>query len=109
MVRLVKATNYVEFGPQEVFLQYAPISFDASTFELRGSLLNGAKLVVLPRGAAVAGRAGRLISRAWRDYAFANGRTVSSDGYDCRSRVCRASANCSQGERRCPFPTCAGC
>jgi aspartate racemase len=48
VVRLVKETNYVELGPQEVFLQFAPISFDASTFELWGSLLNGAKLVVFP-------------------------------------------------------------
>jgi aspartate racemase len=46
VVRLVKDTNYVELGPQEVFLQFAPISFDASTFELWASLLNGAKLVV---------------------------------------------------------------
>jgi amino acid adenylation domain-containing protein len=51
VVRLVKSTNYVELGSQEVFLQFAPLSFDASTFELWGSLLNGAKLVVCPAGA----------------------------------------------------------
>jgi amino acid adenylation domain-containing protein len=51
VVRLVKSTNYVELGPQDVFLQFAPLSFDASTFELWGSLLNGAKLVVCPAGA----------------------------------------------------------
>jgi len=50
VVRLVKNTNYVSLGPDEVFLQFAPISFDASTFELWGSLLNGAKLVVFPAG-----------------------------------------------------------
>ena len=50
IVRLVTETNYVELGPKEVFLQFAPISFDASTFELWGSLLNGAKLVVFPAG-----------------------------------------------------------
>ena len=49
-MRLVKETNYVELGADEVFLQFAPISFDASTFELWGSLLNGAKLVVFPAG-----------------------------------------------------------
>ena len=48
VVRLVRETNYVELGPDEVLLQFAPISFDASTFELWGSLLNGAKLVVFP-------------------------------------------------------------
>ena len=48
VVRLVKNTNYVNLGPEEVFLQFAPISFDASTFELWASLLNGAKLVIFP-------------------------------------------------------------
>ncbi len=48
VVRLVKNTNYCDFGPQEVFLQFAPIAFDASTFEIWGALLNGGSLVVLP-------------------------------------------------------------
>ena len=48
VVRLVKNTNYVELGPDEVVLQFAPISFDASTFEIWGSLLNGGRLVVFP-------------------------------------------------------------
>lgn len=50
IVRLVKETNYVSLRPEEVFLQFAPVSFDASTFEIWGSLLNGARLVVMPPG-----------------------------------------------------------
>jgi aspartate racemase len=52
IVRLVKNTNYADFSRDEVFLQFSPISFDASTFEIWGSLLNGAQLALMPPGAA---------------------------------------------------------
>jgi aspartate racemase len=48
VVRLVKGVNYANLAAAEVFLQLAPISFDASTLEIWGSLLNGAQLVIFP-------------------------------------------------------------
>ena len=50
VVRLVKNANYIKLTPDDVFLHLAPLSFDASTFEIWGALLNGAKLVVSPDG-----------------------------------------------------------
>ncbi|WP_375498305.1 amino acid adenylation domain-containing protein [uncultured Nostoc sp.] len=48
VVRLVKKTNYVHLTEEEIILQLAPISFDASTFEIWGCLLNGGRLIVCP-------------------------------------------------------------
>ena len=50
VVRLVRETNYVELGVAEVVLQMAPVTFDASTFEIWGALLNGGRLVVMGAG-----------------------------------------------------------
>ncbi|HWH70853.1 MAG TPA: condensation domain-containing protein, partial [Candidatus Sulfotelmatobacter sp.] len=48
VVRLVRNSNYAEFLSTDTFLQLAPISFDASTLEIWGALLNGARLVIFP-------------------------------------------------------------
>lgn len=48
VVRLVKETNYAQLTAEEIILQLAPISFDASTFEIWGCLLNGGQLVICP-------------------------------------------------------------
>jgi amino acid adenylation domain-containing protein len=61
VVRLVRNTNFCNFGPQETFLQFAPLSFDASTLEIWGALLNGGRLVIMPAGAASLEDLGRII------------------------------------------------
>ncbi|HWB41417.1 MAG TPA: non-ribosomal peptide synthetase, partial [Gemmatimonadales bacterium] len=48
VVRLVCGADYAAFGAEETFLQLAPISFDASTFELWGALTHGARCVLFP-------------------------------------------------------------
>jgi amino acid adenylation domain-containing protein len=48
VVRLVKNTRFVDLSEQEVFLQFSPISFDASTLEIWAPLLNGGCLAIMP-------------------------------------------------------------
>lgn len=48
VMRLVFGSDYARFGAQEVYLQMAPLSFDASTFELWGALLHGGRCVLYP-------------------------------------------------------------
>ncbi|MBZ5526201.1 MAG: amino acid adenylation domain-containing protein, partial [Acidobacteriia bacterium] len=48
VLRLVKEPNFVELSNRDVFLQFAPLSFDASAFEIFGCLLNGGRLVLPP-------------------------------------------------------------
>ncbi len=46
ILRLVVDADYVSFSEKEVFLQLSPLSFDASTLEIWGSLLNGGTCVL---------------------------------------------------------------
>jgi amino acid adenylation domain-containing protein len=62
IARLVLNTNYVQLGPADVFLQLAPVAFDASTFEIWGALLNGGTLVLYDRPYPDIHRIGTLVA-----------------------------------------------
>ena len=63
VVRLVKQTDYVSFSDKEVFLQVAPISFDAATFEIWGCLLNGGRLIIFPSNTPSINEIGQVIEQ----------------------------------------------
>jgi len=61
IVRLLFGGGFAEFGPDEVFLQLAPPTFDASTLEIWGALLHGARCVLFPERVPTAAALGRII------------------------------------------------
>ena len=61
IVRLVMNKSYARFHADETFLQLAPLSFDASTFELWAALLHGATCVLYPAGVPSPERLGEVI------------------------------------------------
>ena len=50
IVGLIKNQSYASWSTNETIIQIAPLAFDASTFEIWGPLLNGAKLALMPPG-----------------------------------------------------------
>ncbi len=53
ITRLVVNTDYVSFDSSQVFLQLSALSFDASTLEIWGALLNGGTCVLHPENGLI--------------------------------------------------------
>lgn len=63
ILRLVLDADYVVLSSDHTLLQLSSLSFDASTFEVWGALLNGARLIVAPPHTPSLDEIGALISR----------------------------------------------
>lgn len=64
VLRLVCQPNFASLGPDEVLFQFAPLAFDAATFEIWGALLNGARLEIFPPYLPSLAQLGRAIEDA---------------------------------------------
>jgi amino acid adenylation domain-containing protein len=63
IVRLVVGVEYATLDAGRAFLQLAPISFDASTFEIWGALLHGARCVLFPGSSVSPKELGEVIDK----------------------------------------------
>ncbi|NPC83460.1 amino acid adenylation domain-containing protein, partial [Pyxidicoccus fallax] len=63
VVRLARATRYIHLTADDVLLQFAPVSFDAATFEIWAALLNGATVAVADAGALSLEELGQQLRR----------------------------------------------
>jgi amino acid adenylation domain-containing protein len=63
VVNLAVNADYVRLDADQCVLQLAPVSFDASTFEIWAPLLNGARLALAPPGPLATERLGQVLRR----------------------------------------------
>ncbi len=102
VVRLVRETNYATFSSDDVFLHLAPSSFDASTLELWGSLLNGGRLVLFPAHTPSLEELAQILHEEHISISVADSRSVSSNDRTSTARTGQSTP--SPGWWRC-----AGC
>jgi amino acid adenylation domain-containing protein len=63
IVRLVFGVEYAELDPDQRILSLAPLAFDASTFEIWGALLNGARCILYPEPVPTIEKLGKFLRR----------------------------------------------
>jgi amino acid adenylation domain-containing protein len=63
ITRLLFGVGYMELDASQTFLHLAPISFDASTFEIWGALLHGARCVLFPGAVASPSELGEVLHK----------------------------------------------
>ena len=86
VVRLVMNVDYAELNSDLVVLQFAPLTFDASTFEIWAPLLHGGRLAIFPAERASLAESGafvrdREINTLWLTAALFH--ELVDDGLDC--------------------------
>ena len=63
VIRLLVDPGYIRFDANDVLVHLAPLAFDASTFEIWGSLVNGARLALYPPARVDARELGDILAR----------------------------------------------
>jgi len=63
ILRLLFGVDYVDLAGRQSFLQLAPVSFDASTFEIWGALLHGHRCVLFPQAVPQIEKLGEVLQK----------------------------------------------
>ncbi|HEU4452505.1 MAG TPA: condensation domain-containing protein, partial [Longimicrobium sp.] len=63
ILRLVLGADFADLGPEEVFLQLSAVTFDVSTLEIWGPLLNGGRVALYPPELPDPAELGRFLRR----------------------------------------------